>query len=104
MIPLIEEHRSGLQALCRRYNVRCLELFGSAATDDAFDPATSDLDFLVDFDPEQDLGPWLKHYFEFQEELQRLFKRPVDLVMMSALKNERLIDNVNQTRQTLYAA
>jgi len=36
--------------LCRRYGVRKLELFGSA-TDGAFDPRTSDLDFLVDFDP-----------------------------------------------------
>lgn len=31
MIPLIESHRESVAALCRRYSVRRLELFGSAA-------------------------------------------------------------------------
>src|SRR5438270_411744 len=76
MAALVEGKKSLLGDLCRRYGVRRLELFGSGATA-AFDPESSDLDFLVEFLPEQDLGPWLRHYFEFQDELARLFERPV---------------------------
>ena len=49
MTNLIEQHRSEVIDLCRRYGVRRLELFGSAATG-AFEPERSDLDFLVEFD------------------------------------------------------
>lgn len=47
---LIESHRDALADLCRRYDVRRLELFGSAARGD-FDLRSSDLDFLVEFAP-----------------------------------------------------
>ena len=46
MIALIEENRVALTALCRQFNVRRLELFGSAAKG-SFNPTSSDLDFLV---------------------------------------------------------
>mgnify|MGYP001600995542 CR=1 FL=1 len=103
MTPLIETNRAALQDLCRRYGVRRLELFGSAATD-AFDPARSDLDFMVEFLPGQGLGPWLRHYFEFQAELVRLFGRPVDLVLAAAVRNRYFQREVERTRTVLYAA
>jgi predicted nucleotidyltransferase len=37
-------------AICRRFHVRRLEVFGSAAAGE-FDPARSDIDFLVEFEP-----------------------------------------------------
>ena len=49
MIAEISSHREELGQLCRQFHVRRLDLFGSAAGDD-FDPARSDLDFLVEFD------------------------------------------------------
>ena len=49
MIAEISSHREELRELRRRFHVRRLELFGSAAGDD-FDPARSDLDFLVEFE------------------------------------------------------
>jgi predicted nucleotidyltransferase len=103
MISLIESKRSLLADLCRRYGVRRLELFGSAATA-AFDPSRSDLDFLVEFLPQQDLGPWLRHYFAFQEELVRLFGRPLDLVMAGAVKSPHFRQELELTRTLLYAA
>ena len=48
MIKLIEQHRPQLLALCRKYDVRRLDLIGSAARDD-FDFSRSDLDFVVEF-------------------------------------------------------
>ena len=47
---IIDQHRAELQVLCQRFQVKTLELFGSA-TDGRFDPHRSDLDFLVDFLP-----------------------------------------------------
>lgn len=48
MIPELAQRREELAELCRRFGVRRLEVFGSAATG-AFD-AESDFDFLVEFD------------------------------------------------------
>jgi uncharacterized protein len=49
MIDAIQLRREELRALCRRFHVRRLDLFGSAARGD-FDPERSHLDFLVEFD------------------------------------------------------
>ena len=53
MIPLIEDNREAIVALCTTYGVRKLALFGSAARGD-FDPAKSDVDVLLEF---ADYGP-----------------------------------------------
>ena len=101
MPTLIDPQLADVSALCRRYGVRKLELFGSA-TNGAFDPQTSDLDFLIDFDPggEESL---FHRYFGLKEALQALFGRKVDLVMVGALENPYFIESVNKTRQTVYA-
>jgi hypothetical protein len=49
VIPVVRQSREKLERLCRNYRVRRLELFGSAAGDE-FDPSTSGLDFLVEFE------------------------------------------------------
>ncbi len=100
---LIESQRAKLRDLCRRFGVRRLYLFGSAAAE-AFDPARSDLDFLVEFLPEQSLGPWLRHYFAFQAELSQLFGRPVDLVLAGAVRNPYFQSELERTRTLMYAA
>lgn len=70
---------------CARYQVRRLELFGSAVRG-AFDPQRSDLDFLVEFGPLQP-GQYADTYFGLLEALQALFGRSVDLVMVRAIRN-----------------
>jgi predicted nucleotidyltransferase len=103
MISVIESKQELLADLCRCYGVRRLELFGSAATG-AFDPTRSDLDFLVEFLPEQELGPWLRHYFAFRTELAQLFGRSVDLVLAGAVKSPHFRRELDRTRTLLYAA
>lgn len=102
MIALIEQHRSEVAALCSRFGVQSLEVFGSAA-DGTFDPAHSDIDFLVEFLQENE-GSLFDRYFELQEALEQLFARKIDLVTPSALKNPYLIATVNKSRQTVYAS
>ncbi len=103
-VPLITEKHSALAEVCRRFNVRRLELFGSATSQRDFDPERSDLDFLVEWPPNQDLGPWLAHYFDLKTELEGLFNRRVDLIMASAPKNPFFIAEMNRTRQLVYEA
>jgi predicted nucleotidyltransferase len=102
MPTLIDPQLGEVSALCRRYGVRKLELFGSASAG-AFDPQTSDLDFLIEFDP-AGAESLFHRYFGLNDELEALFGRKVDLVMVGTLKNPYFIDSVNKTRQTVYAA
>jgi predicted nucleotidyltransferase len=85
MIELIEQHRAKLEELCCKYRVKTLEVFGSAA-DGTWDPDRSDLDFLVEFLPLEP-GQHFATYFGLLDELRSLFRRKVDLVMPSAIRN-----------------
>lgn len=101
MTKFIERHREEVATLCRRAHARRLDIFGSAVRDD-FDPVTSDLDFLVEFD---DVPPaaYAKAYFALKDGLETLFGRPVDLVTGSSLANPYFRERVNAERQTVYA-
>ena len=85
MSELFRTNQPSLEALCRQFCVRRLELFGSAATE-RFDPESSDLDFLVEFERECSMGPF-HQYFDFHAALERLFGRKVELVEQSAIRN-----------------
>ena len=102
MESLVAERTQQIAVLCRRFRVRRLDLFGSAATG-SFHRSSSDLDFLVEF---QDLQPgeWADAYFGLLEGLEELFGRPVDLVMPSAVRNPYLQRSIAATRAVLYAA
>ena len=98
----IESRRAEIALLCERFGVRRLELFGSAATG-AFDPARSDVDFLVHFDAGRRIGA-LEQYFGLKEALEALLGRPVDLVEEGASSNRYFLESVNESRRLLYAA
>lgn len=101
MASILDPHLAEIAELCRRYDVRRLELFGSATTD-AFDPRTSDFDFLLDF--KANASNLFDRYFGLKESLEALYGREVDLVMVGAMNNPYFIDSVNKTRQLVYAA
>jgi predicted nucleotidyltransferase len=100
--PIIEKHSAELADLCRRFHVQRLDLFGSATTG-RFDPATSDLDFLVEYEP---MAPELlvDSYFGLLEALEVLFQRSVDLVSARAIRNPYFAESVEATRQPVYVA
>ena len=99
----IKRHQQALTALCRRYGVVRLEVFGSAARGADFDPAKSDADFLVEFDEDNGM-PALDQFLGFSEALERLLGRPVDLVEASAVKNPYVRATINRSRELIYAA
>ena len=96
----IEPFRPRIAALCRRFRVRMLDVFGSAGRDD-FDPERSDLDFLVEFEPDNPLAG-LEGYFGFKQALEDLFGRTVDLVAASRVTNPFLRANIEQTRRNVF--
>ena len=83
MIGIVEDKRAEVVALCEKYGVKRLDLFGSAAGD-GFDPEASDLDFVVSFE-RRDPPELFDRYFGLQEDLEALFGRGVDLVTEGAL-------------------
>jgi uncharacterized protein len=101
MIAEISSHRPELEELCRRFHVRRLDLFGSAAGDD-FDPGRSDLDFLVEFDPPP--GGYADIFFGLKESLEGLFGRPVDLVAASSIRNPYFKESVESSRESVFEA
>jgi predicted nucleotidyltransferase len=98
----LAHHKPELYELCRRFRVRRLELFGSAATGRHL-PEGSDLDFLVEF-ATLSPGSYADTYFDFREALENLFDSSVDLVVASAIKNPYFRQSVEESKVLLYAA
>ena len=98
----ITDRMQELTALCQRYTVRRLELFGSAARG-SFDPEASDLGFLIELEPST-RGSLFDRYFGLKESLEELFGRPVDLVMAGAIENPFFLQGIAGSRTLLYAA
>lgn len=103
MIDLVKSNSKAIVGLCERYNVKRLELFGSALTEDGFDPQASDIDFLVEFLPLEP-SEHARCYFRLLEELQDMFGRNVDLVEVKAVHNPYLLETINRNRSEIYAA
>jgi predicted nucleotidyltransferase len=85
--------------ICRRHHVRELSIFGSVLRKD-FRP-DSDVDLLVEFEPDARIG--LIEFGKMQQELEELLGRKVDLVVKEGLRSF-LRDEVLTTARTLYAA
>lgn len=102
MQTIIHSKRAEIDDLCHRHHVKRMDLFGSAARGD-FDPARSDLDFLVEFEAMPPVQ-YADAYFSLKEALENLFGKPVDLITASSVVNPYLRDSIEKTRERLYAA
>jgi len=79
----IDVDQAELARVCRRRRVRRLSFFGSVLRDD-FGPG-SDVDVLVEFEPEADVG--LFEFVDLQQELATLLDREVDLHTPASLSH-----------------
>lgn len=99
ILPEIEAKREEIVALCRRFGVQRLDLFGSATTG-AFDPATSDYDFIVHLGAYE---PGIAHrFFGLQDALTETLGRDVDLNSEPSDRNPYYLDSVAESRVTFY--
>lgn len=102
MHALISQRLPDIAAVCQRHGIARLEVFGSAARADDFDPQTSDVDFLVDFVDRSKVG--LAAYFGAKHDLEQVLGRAIDLVEPAAVRNPYVLACINQHRQLVYAA
>ena len=102
VLELISSRRNQLEELCRRYHVRSMALFGSALRED-FDPARSDIDLRVDFEP-MAAEVYADNYFGLRTALVELFGREVDLLSSPSIRNPYFRREIERTQETLYAA
>lgn len=98
---ILTDRLDEIVAICQEYGVRHLYVFGSAVHG-TFDPATSDLDFMVDlgeYEPEIAL-----RYSRLYRALETLFDRDIDLITTNSTGSARFLDHVIATREHIYAA
>jgi predicted nucleotidyltransferase len=92
-------HKAGIAELCRRYRIKDLSLFGSAARGEM--GPDSDIDLLVEFLPGANVS--LLRHFSAERELSELLRRKVDLVSKRALREPLRREIIPQAR-LLYEA
>ena len=100
MSALIVPSPEQLKALCSRWKIRELSLFGSQARREA--APDSDVDLLVEYEPAADwsfLGT-----VRLRAELAELFGRPVDLVRERNVTNPYRLASIWRDRRQLYAS
>ena len=102
MTRVLEGHRPELVELCRKYRVRRLDVFGSAARSD-FNEHSSDVDLLVEFEdmPHADRAD---AYLGFLMAVEALLRRRIDLVELGAVRNPYLRRGIEESRELVYAA
>jgi predicted nucleotidyltransferase len=89
-----------LDALCRRWKIRKLTLFGSQARGDA--RPDSDVDLLIEYVPEAEWS--LFDIARLRDELADLFGRPVDLISEAGVTNPYRAASIRRHKKLLYAA
>lgn len=90
---------SGIRASCKKFNVRKLEVFGSAAGGDFRED--SDVDFLVEF--EDLFAPNISdRYFGLLEDLEKQCRRKVDLVEVASIANPFFKQSIDRSRTLIY--
>jgi len=78
----LEKYQNEINQICLRYNVKKLTIFGSALSEQFNE--SSDIDFLLELESAEG---GIKKYMNIKFELEKLFTRPVDLVMPKAKKS-----------------
>jgi len=101
MIQLILDKKDEIERICTKHRVRTLSLTGSGFSG-TWDPHTSDLDFIVEFEtmnPEEHAD----FYFSLIEELENVLGHSVDLIEMAAVTNPYLRKSFSSSQEPLYA-
>ncbi len=102
-MKLIEINLQQIFALCKKYKVKKLYLFGSILTERFNDQ--SDVDFSVEFDKEEinnNKMDWADLFFDFLHEMEELLGRKVDLVFDNYISNTIFRKELDNTKRLIY--
>ena len=95
----INLHIDQINQLCDANNVKSLFAFGSV-TNNKFN-ADSDIDLVVEI-LENDPLSYADNYFNLKLQLEKLFKRHIDLLEQKAIKNPYLKSQIETTKILIY--
>ncbi|NDB34311.1 MAG: nucleotidyltransferase [Flavobacteriia bacterium] len=96
---LIELNIEKIRNLCSKHKVNKLFVFGSIVKG-AFN-AESDIDLIVDFNKVEAVE-YADNYFDFKEQLESIFNRPVDLLEEKAIHNPYLKKQIDAEKKIIY--
>lgn len=102
-MKLIEINRDKIIALCKKYKVAKLWVFGSILTPRFND--NSDIDFSVNFDSEtinREGLDWADIFFDFMHDLENLMGRKIDLVCDDTVSNTYFRKELDSTKYLIY--
>ena len=89
-------------ALCKKYKVAKLWVFGSILTPRFNDE--SDVDFLVEFEEGKvELLDYADNYFDFIHSIEAVVDRKVDMVVNRSIRNPYFRQEVDRTRKLLWS-
>jgi predicted nucleotidyltransferase len=89
-----------IAAFCKRWKVTELSLFGSVLRPDF--RSDSDVDVLVTFSPKAEIS--LFDLVQMKLDLEKIFRRPVDIIEKDALENPFRKREILKTAQVIYVA
>jgi predicted nucleotidyltransferase len=96
---LVELNIEKIKILCAKHKVSKLFVFGSVLKDTFSNE--SDIDLVVDFE-KLDLSEYADNYFDLKDQLESIFKRPVDLLEEKGIRNPFLRKQIDQEKQLIY--
>ena len=87
-----------IAVVCRQLGVEGLDVFGSATRADF--GSKTDVDAVVRFD--RGPGQMVRRYFDLKERLERIFNRPVEIVLEESIKNPYFREAIERSRVNVY--
>ena len=100
MVNIITSNSEKIKQYFKDHKIEKAYIFGSALTNDFSE--NSDIDFLVKF--KTDIEPLEKGelWWNLYDTLKEFFKREIDIVTESSLKNPYFIKEIEKTKQLIY--
>ncbi len=89
-----------INRLCETYGVQRMRLFGSAI-DKSLHQA-HDVDVVIRFDDREHAMDYFERFFGLKEGLEAVFSKPVDLLVVEAMRNGPLIQAIDSRCELLY--
>jgi predicted nucleotidyltransferase len=106
MVDLIQNNINAIEDVCKKHHVKELFVFGSAAREADFN-VDSDVDLLVNFenlplDTNEQVFYVVENKEQLEEQLEKIFKREVDLIEGRNISNKYLRYFINKDKKLIY--
>lgn len=98
-MDIIDQNRAEIIALCKKFKVNELYVFGSVLTAEFNN--NSDVDFLVEFG-DVELFNYFDNYMDLKKSLEKLLNRNIDLLEIKTIKNPILQRSIDRNKLKIY--